>query len=513
MIDLKSLFIILIALIKVAACERDNSTQIKPPFSQLRLPAYTSIFDAAQGDTLVLKNGTTVVVPPHAFIDQEGKTVKGEVKLVHREMKNQEDILISGIPMNTLHGEKMRALESAIMWEIRAYQDSTELALDSLNGKTLQTRIASNTPGSEYDLYYLDEYEEGWKQIAGVTPQENERYTEALVRGTKASRDAQNMDLSKTFVLNYITHIDVYDKPGDTLFNYFNPKFNPGNDVVRALMEQKVKSYGSTWLRPIPLEQTASFKGDEYPAALLLWETDKAVPRWLNDLKDAPYLEVIVKKLRRKKHGNDLYKMIFKKASWTPDHGLKWKVVHRMTAWPKMVLRDLYSQQAALRTEAYNSLLRYAKEQQEIAKNQDKIIRAFEIRNMGVYNYDKPFSPEEMVVKADFLVRDQPLNRAQDIFVLPEGRNTVIRYDAHQLDQFRIYPQVPVSIFTVGKNDSLFMVEPSRMSRIDFRQLRLYTEKPILSFELAPTDYVIRSAAELTAFIDEVGQTPTASKQ
>ena len=469
-------------------------------------------FDVSLGDTLQMENGTAIVIPPHAFIDPEGNPVTGPVKLTYREMLNPSDILVSGIPMNLISDEKMSALESAIMWEVRAYQDSTELALDSLNGKTLQTRIANNVPGSEYDLYFLDEEQVDWKLISQVMPQENERYTEALVKGAKASRDAQEMDMSNTFSLNYIEHIDVYDKPKDDLFNYFHPGLNPGNDVVRSLMEQKVRAYGSTWLRPIPVNQNATFQGITYPAALLLWETNESIPVWLNTLKDAPYLEVVVKKLRRKNKGKSLYKLTFKKGSWTPEFGLKWQVVHRMKAWPKMTLKDLYRQKAELRSEAYDSLLKYSRQQQNIAETQDKIIREFTIQRMGIYNYDIPFSPDEMIVKADFMVGDEPLNGVQDIFVLPEGRNTVIRYKSDDLDQFRVYPQIPVSIFTVGKGDSIYMVEPSRMARVDFRKLRLYADKPRLNFELDPTDYVIKSAEDMSDFMDHIRQAPTAMR-
>ena len=64
----------------------DLSAQaVAPPFEGIDVPYQNFTVSAEEDQVLELENGTSIEIPANAFVDQEGKPVKGIVDIKYRE--------------------------------------------------------------------------------------------------------------------------------------------------------------------------------------------------------------------------------------------------------------------------------------------------------------------------------------------------------------------------------------------------------------------------------------------
>ncbi|MFP4342140.1 MAG: hypothetical protein ACLFQO_16965 [Cyclobacteriaceae bacterium] len=511
---MKQIVLCVFVIIMMAACQQQPQPQslLRPPFAEVNLPVHEISFDAADGDTLSLADGSSIIVPPDAFILPGGAQARGEVRLVYREMRNARDILISGIPMKTKSGEGMLTLESAVMFELRAYQDTLELELDSLNRKRISTRIASNISDEDFDMYYLDEARRQWQRLRSVLPQENENAMEALMLALRADRHAEGMDLSNCFALNYVYYIDTWDRPRMKNFNYFSPRTAPRGKLLDRLMEEKLRSYKTHWVKGNPYKSKAEWMDEIHPAALMLWQAPQNdIPHWLNKIDDRIYVNVeeidfdsMPDSLQTIVMYEGTYRLKFWR--WTLDPGAsasRREILHVMKAVPKFPLSLLFEDSPKEWSAEYERLREEAGKQRQIFESQGKVIRAFEIARMGVFNYDKPLQLEELIVDASFTLEGVEEPPFADVFVMVEGVNSVVRYSPGDWNQLSLYPGEKMLIFTVAEDNRIYTLSPERLESLDYQRLKLYNDTPRLSFKMQASSHVISSVDDVNQFLAE----------
>jgi len=492
--------LLLLFIVFGAACSnKTEQSLLRPPFEQVTLPWASITFDPAKGDTMVLENGTRLEVPAEAFVRPDGSQPTGEVTLKYREMHKTGDILISGIPLNTWQNGEMNTLESAVMWEVRAFQDSINLELDSANNKTIKTVIASNVESPEFDLYHLDEKQQQWDWQSEVNPEQNTLKLAAYQRSEEATRHAQNYDLKNCFAINYVEFIDVNNPPRDGLFNYFSPSKAPSSKTVRRLMSQKLRGYGTNWLDAfgyVENEESIRHDGKEYPPALLLWEAESKIPSWVNN--DPERVMIKFNKVKGSR-----YKLTFWKWVLSNSGESERKALYSMTAKVKMPLKKLYASQPEAWSEEYLALLQRAEEEKKISEAQSLVLRTVEINGMGIYNYDKPLLQEELLVQASFSVPDSELPSHTDIFVIPSGTNSVVRYPQSMLGEFRLYPDTDMLIFTVLKGNRIAKVATKELEAIDYTLLTQNKEEKKVQLHLVLTDITVKNASDVEGFLQQ----------
>jgi len=103
---------------------------INPPIKTLKPTYQEQSVDANKGGTYIYENGSTVVVPPSAFINGQGGLVEGSVEIKYREFHDYVDFFISGIPMDYDSMGTRYQLESAGMVEIYAEQNGERLKMN-----------------------------------------------------------------------------------------------------------------------------------------------------------------------------------------------------------------------------------------------------------------------------------------------------------------------------------------------------------------------------------------------
>ena len=134
-------------------------------------------FDASQGFEFHGSNGTHLSIPKLAFIDKDGKTVNGKVKVKFREFHDAKSILLSGIPMQ-MNENRNEYMQSAGMMELRAYKDGNELSMK--NRKSIKVNLAAlNKVDENFNLYFLDN-DEQWRETGKFQTDSNQFKIDSL---------------------------------------------------------------------------------------------------------------------------------------------------------------------------------------------------------------------------------------------------------------------------------------------------------------------------------------------
>ena len=134
-------------------------------------------FDASQGFEFHGANGTHLSIPKLAFIDKDGKTVNGKVKVKFREFHDAKSILLSGIPMQ-MNENRNEYMQSAGMMELRAYKDGNELSMK--NRKSIKVNLAAlNKVDKNFNLYFLDN-DEQWIETGKFQTDSNQFKIDSL---------------------------------------------------------------------------------------------------------------------------------------------------------------------------------------------------------------------------------------------------------------------------------------------------------------------------------------------
>lgn len=133
---------------------------IKPAFNDFNIPFNQFIFNAEIGDTIYYESGSILVFPPNAFLDKDGKLIKGEVKITYRELSDPIDFFISGIPMDYDSNGVKYTFESAGMMEMYGYQNDEPIFVNPQSKPEIN--LASKTTDNAHNLYYLDTLQRKW---------------------------------------------------------------------------------------------------------------------------------------------------------------------------------------------------------------------------------------------------------------------------------------------------------------------------------------------------------------
>ena len=465
---------------------------IRPPFSNVKLPVEEITFMAESGYRMVLDNGGEIVVPANAFIDKEANIVKGEVTLMYKEIQDVAGLLVSGIPLKFGEDKDPKIMESAIMFELRAYQKDQELLL--VSDKSIATSIASNVEGEEFKLYSFDQRLGNWEYEASVKPVANPVIDSLNRNITTGQSSLKAMDLSHCFILNYFDELDVAfeaDQPKlkDPTFNYYTWDTFPGFDTMMELMKAKIEQYGGFFMDTKGYQQVF-FEGKKYNPNMVLWEPSQPLPDWLK--KTSLYYTTEMKPA-----GNGAFYLTFYKLNRE-----NWDKVKLYTAKAniKMPLAQLYKQAPQSRSATYDSLVNIMEQERQLLQAQNRVLRSFNIRQMGIYNYDIIKNEDRLMVNARVISESsEEVSRKSDLFVILKNQNTVIRYSDSQLDQFAAYPKMEFMAFTVSIDNKISLQKTKTLSENEWQSLQ--GGKP-LDIVLSPTQYEITTLDDVSAFLN-----------
>lgn len=143
----------------LSVVETSNVSAIQP-IKGIEIKTEIYFVDANSKSTINLPTGSKVEFPANAFVDENGKPVKGKVKIKWNEFHTLIDILLSGIPMKYDTAGVKADLVSGGMFSISAEQNNQELQL--AKGKLANVDIASINDTPCMNFYQLDEKSGKW---------------------------------------------------------------------------------------------------------------------------------------------------------------------------------------------------------------------------------------------------------------------------------------------------------------------------------------------------------------
>ncbi len=121
-------------------------------------------------DLKINSKGTTLHIPENAFVDKNGKAVKGEVSISFREFTNPAEIAFSFLPMTYKTGGVEYNFNSAGMFEINGKCGNDPVSI--ANGKQIRVdyNIAQQTP--EMSFFALDKNTNAWTKVQDIPKQQ-----------------------------------------------------------------------------------------------------------------------------------------------------------------------------------------------------------------------------------------------------------------------------------------------------------------------------------------------------
>lgn len=169
---MKSTFLFLATILIVTACksgaekkqtlrnESERSQNVIQPIKGLEIEptVYEVIADIAS--KVELPNGGSLEIPASAFVNADGKLVKGEVNVEWAEFHSLTDIMLSGIPMKYDSAGVSYNFVSGGMFTINARQNGEEL--DLAKGKEITVNLVSTDDTPCYNFYELNEETGDW---------------------------------------------------------------------------------------------------------------------------------------------------------------------------------------------------------------------------------------------------------------------------------------------------------------------------------------------------------------
>jgi len=220
--------------------------QVKPAFKGLDHAFKKFIVNSEKESTIyIAETGTEIKIPAHAFVDEKGQTIKGQVEIKYREFHDAAEIMLSGIPMyNPDNGSYM---VSAGMYEIRGSQKGKTIEIDP--EKKVAISMASYREGDDYDFFVLGDKNGRWKTLSeNDKPRVNLKRANAIdkLNRTPIEKPVEPVKLgsSKEFVFNFNVEKSAF--PDLAVFNDVLWQF-AGNETDADHPEKNQKMFNSTW--------------------------------------------------------------------------------------------------------------------------------------------------------------------------------------------------------------------------------------------------------------------------
>lgn len=409
------------------------------------------------GDTLRYKTGTTILIPPGALLNAKGEAVKGEVQLKYREFHDAIDIVLAGAKMQYDTGGVITTLQTAGMFDINATQNGEQLFINP--EKNINVRMASYEQGNQYNFYFFDEKTQNWSYQGTDTAEVNQEKFK-LIEEIEKAKPGLAFPLNKEFfAFNYHAILDVYyNEDYSKIRKNWNSKA-PGH---------KAKQYGLTWSE-IDAYQDITFRGNRYPANLMLWKMHPVVkpPKWTKDgwVDKLTYL------------GNNFYLVKIKDRK---------ERVYSMKVEAIMPLKYLFRNTPEYWKQNYEDALAEVKELEDKLKFEADVYRTFSLNQFGMHNWDviKKFD-SPVLVKGNFEFDknfERPLEELQ-MYYFVSNNKSFVKFSKNYWDKIQLVDDSTAHIMTFlgGREIAVFSNEDYK--KIDLQTLAT-SEQPTVTFKM-----------------------------
>ncbi len=471
---------------------------INPPIKTLKPTYQSQSVDANQGGTYVYENGSTVVVPPAAFVNGQGNLVEGPVEIKYREFHDYVDFFISGIPMDYDSMGTRYQLESAGMIEIYAEQNGERLTMNP--GKELDIKLVHDiyaAPGDplDFNIYHLDTEQRNWV-YEGKNNLKILADPDAIAPVSDEARAEKNLQ-EQLHDLEYeeeqeLAKIEAtIPKPEKLLAP---EKSNPSAHVFDMKFTEDMIEEG-----------TAGNDLDEQRAALrdlqeqyenIMWEVAPNQPNFNeNAAKNINWMDMKLRKLNNRDYELTLIgsanqmKVKIKPVLTEADYQKAMADFNQSFAKYETAIADREEKLQSAR----DVILREIAERKRIAKmNYDKriatlkaegkdnkvteemikhrVVNNFTATKLGIWNCDRPLPPWLVRLEADFKNDQQESFNSNVAFLADQTKNTVSKFYAKKGTEVQYNRNSKKLMWVVTKENKLAVYRPEKFSDIGNKQ-------------------------------------------
>ncbi len=407
---------------------------VQEPFQNLATPQEAVVIEnPAQATVLQLTSGSTIEVPAHAFVDEQGKPVTVPVTIEFKEFHDAADIIASGIPMRVRqpHGDA-EWMQTAGMFTITGFASNRTVRI--AEGKQLNVSLLSNVDGA-YDFWYFNEAQGNWENLMpGVTPEN----TSANVNQDKLEEEIRQLKRATAT----LPEAPVYDVKNNLTF--------PDLDLKRCPELQKMTPLVLNYAGK---DEKLAPKNNKWISKPGIW-TKKRLE--CSNEPDIFTLTLI---------GDTIYQIPVRIALQPAD-------LERAKAEYEAKLAEFKANQQLLR------------EKESIIKQQAFFRRSMEIENFGIHNYDILWKVKDAVpllADFDFGAYPEDMKDLITVYLITGDGRTIISLPKYDWNKFSFSPSSDNKMVAVlpGNKIALFTQSDFKSQMNDLKKAagRAYTFK------------------------------------
>jgi hypothetical protein len=474
---------------------------INPPLQGVSIPYTIYKVMAQNGATLDFKTGSKIIIPKNAFVDENGKLLKGEVELRYREFHDAVDFFVSGIPMTYDSAGVKYQFESAGMVELVGYQNGKLVNVDKQ--KPIHIELASNYKGIEYNLYQLDTLKNNWSCLGKDRVVAKNEVAKTAIKPAVSENKIEQSSVYKTIETKKIeTQAEKEIKIAALPKLIAEPK--------KPEQSKKDKFTFNLDVNPKEFPELAIYKG-------VLFEVGSENKNFTKEMYDITWDEATIKEGIKK---GENYLLTLKKASkhyelivYPVFEGKNYEVAmkdfqDKFTKYT-VVLEKRNAEEKRIEEAYQTKLLALKKQQEELElkwkqreanqfkqmSTDEKVMRMFAVNSFGVYNCDKPsVFPKGVLCSANLMNEKNTKLMCYDVFLVDRAKNGLFTYVKNPITKFSFDPQSTNLLWTV-ENGVLYWLKPEQFSDMK-------TSDEITNLKMNRVDFQFKTADEIKTFFN-----------
>ncbi len=468
---------------------------INPPFKHIQTPFSKYEVDANQGGIYHYKNGSQLIIPPAAFVNQKGQLVTGNVNVKYREFHDFVDFFLSGIPMEYDSANVRYHLESAGMMEIYAEQNGERLSMNPEKNIDVVLLSKINVPKGaltppNYNIYKLDVAQRNWRyegidQIAFLSAQTTLPDEEAIQNATQAlSEQLKKLEKQHDEALIALSiaiplpsaPIKPIKATGNNPFDLdfdvdaILPPATPGEQASitqeRAHLKALKAKYGNIYWQLAPNSPSM----DEQ-AKKMVWQDVKIKPLDQNNFEltlihTSRRVKVIVNPVLKasdfEKEMNNYRNQYaaYEQALATQQQQLKVreKALQAKLVADKAAMQQAFEEQLASVESSDSTTPKFVNQ---------KVVNKFKASSFGIWNCDRPVRPATDQVNGSFVDDDKKTHQDRIAFLADKQKNTIARFYAQKDYQIHYNQDSDNLLWLVTPDKKIAVFRPEKFKRIN----------------------------------------------
>ncbi len=466
---------------------------VNPPFKNIKPVFASHKIKNSKGGVYEFESGSKVIVPDNAFVDKDGKPVKGKVDIKFREFHDYIDFFMSGIPMEYDSNGTEYILESAGMIEI--YGEKNGERVEIAPDKSIKVELVSNIAipnvnvKPNFNIYRLDEVKRNW-DYRGVD--NIEFIIENEEPETPEKMKAQQVDMIEQRGRTALAEIELsIPNPVAPI----KPKKENGSDLVFDFDFETAKITGRR--SNIEEENLVNDAQNELiemkeKYGEVLWQVSPRNGAFDEKKMEKRFADVAIKKINNIDFeitlSNPTEQVTFLANPVLSGENYE-KALQDFAADFAKYEQEVAARESSLATLKGDLNARLAAEKAAVDKtyeeriaiykknNRDdlvsgemikqKVINRFEVSAFGIWNCDRPLPYYMSRVKGDFVDKKNKFLNNKQAFMVDKSRNTVSKFFTKQNKDVIYNKQSDNIMWLVTKENKLAVYRPEKFKEIE----------------------------------------------